>query len=110
MSPFSASDAPGAIRLENDFRCGTAEAAKARALHNVPVWRYLFANNAPGSSKGATHGDEVGFVFGNERGPFMKLFQDAWVRFVKDPVDGLNRISTSSIAQLGWPKYDPKGM
>ena len=85
--------------MENDFGCTTAEAAKARAVHKVPVWRYVFANNKPGADKGATHGDEVAFLFGDGKEPLSKLFQSAWIAFAEDSVNGLS--------QLGWPIYQP---
>jgi cholinesterase len=104
ITPFGlgAKDEAGAINLENDFRCGTAEGAKARAMNNVPVWRYLFANNKPGSIQGATHGDDVAYIFGDGRPGLSKLFQDTWGAFVENPAEGL--------AKIGWPTYDPKGM
>jgi hypothetical protein len=55
------------IFLQNGFNCGAAEAAKARQLLNIPVWRYHFANNKPGKTEGAWHGDEVTFVLEMEK-------------------------------------------
>lgn len=95
-------DEAGAINLENDFRCGTAEGAKGRAMNKVPVWRYLFAYNKPGSKEGATHGDEVVYVFGDGKSGLSKWFQDSWAAFAESPAEGLTK--------LGWPQYDPHGM
>jgi cholinesterase len=80
--------------------CPSGDAANARKINNIPVWRYLFANNKPGSSVGARHGEDVPFVFGDGIG-ISKLFQSSWAAFVKDPENGLSK--------LNWPKYDPKG-
>jgi cholinesterase len=70
----------------NGMICSSADAAKARKLHNVPVWRYHFANNKPGSTKGANHGEDVPQVFGDGVTGISKLFQDGWAAFTKDPV------------------------
>jgi cholinesterase len=80
--------------------CPPGESAMARAVINVPVWRYLFANNKPGSSTGAKHGEDVPYVFGNGTG-ISKLFQNAWATFAKDPEKGLSK--------LNWPTYNTKG-
>jgi cholinesterase len=96
-----AKDPEGAIGLENDFRCGTVEGAKGRALNKVPVWRYLFANNKPNTTDGATHGVEVPFIFGDGKAALSKFFQDTWVAFARDPAEALSK--------LGWPKYDAQG-
>jgi hypothetical protein len=73
--------------------CGAAESCKARAMNNVPVWRYLQANAGTGSDLSAVQGNGVAGS--------SKLFQSSWATFVKDPVNGLSK--------LGWPKYDPTG-
>lgn len=85
----------------NVMTCGAAEAAKARVLHNVPVWRYHLANNKPGSTKGASLTSDVRAIWGEGTTGISKIFQDAWVAFVKDPDNGLSKI--------GWPKYEGKG-
>jgi carboxylesterase type B len=94
-------DPAGALHLDNGFRCGNAEGAKARALHKVPIFRYLFANNKPGAINGATHGEDLQHVFGNGKSGLSKLFQESWATFAEDPVNGLSK--------LGWPKYDAQG-
>jgi cholinesterase len=94
-------DEASSISLNNGFRCGAAEAAKARQLLNIPVWRYHFANNKNGSTTGAMHGEDVQWVFGDGMAPLSKLFQRSWGAFVKDPVKGLDR--------LGWPQYKSDG-
>jgi cholinesterase len=99
---FGPKDNAGAVNMENDFRCGTAEGAKGRVMNKVPAWRYLFANNKPGSSQGATHGDEVPYVFGDGKSGLSKYVQGVWAAFAENPTDGLSK--------LGWPKYDPNGM
>jgi cholinesterase len=88
------------IQLNNGFRCGTAEAAKARALHDVPVWRYHYSGTNGSSTMGATHGADVRLVFDGDSG-LSKVFQTAWGAFAKDPARGLTK--------LGWPKYNPSG-
>lgn len=95
-------DPEGSLHLENDFRCGTAEGASGRSMHGVPIWRYLFANNKPGVTEGATHGEEVALIFGDGKNGLSKIFQDTWATFAGNPSDGL--------AKLGWPRYDPRGM
>ncbi|KAF1807813.1 alpha/beta-hydrolase [Eremomyces bilateralis CBS 781.70] len=94
-------DPKAATSLENGFNCGAAEAAKARSLLDVPVWRYHFANNPPNSTLGALHGMDVMYVFGDGVEGVSKLLQSSWATFVRDPKKGLSKI--------GWPKYDPKG-
>jgi hypothetical protein len=81
--------------------CGATEFSKARVLHNVPVWRYHFANIKPGQSKGAGTDDDVAQVFGDGVSTFSKLFQSAFAGFIRDPQNGLSR--------LGWPRYDAQG-
>ena len=51
------------VAMERQFRCAAAGSANGRVTANVPVYRYIFANNKPGATRGATHGDEVSFVF-----------------------------------------------
>jgi cholinesterase len=87
--------------MEISFRCGSADSAKARFMKNVPVWRYIYADNKPGQSTGATHGFDLLHVFGNGQTGMSKVFQSAWAAFAKDPVSGLTKI--------GWPRYNPEG-
>ena len=67
----------------NVMTCGAAETAKARLLHNVPVWRYFFASG----------GADITNAFSNQ--------PSAAAAFVKDPENGLTK--------MGWPRYDGKG-
>jgi carboxylesterase type B len=90
------------VAMEGQFRCAASGSAKGRVTAEVPVYRYIFANNKPGSTKGATHGDEVSFVFGDGKPGFTDVFQPLWAKFVKDPVNGL--------VTVPWPKYSPNGM
>ncbi|KAF1986159.1 alpha/beta-hydrolase [Aulographum hederae CBS 113979] len=90
-----------AVQLDEQFRCTAADSAKARLMAKVPIWRYLFANNAPGSTSGATHGDDVPFVFGDGQTGMSRVFQPLWAAFAKDPLNGLK--------ESGWPGYNPAG-
>lgn len=99
---FPPEELPDVTILENGIRCGIAEASKARAENHVPVWRYLFAGNKPGSLVGAAHGQEMPLVFLDPvPNTIGEVFQNAWGAFARDPAKGLSR--------LGWPKYDPDG-
>jgi carboxylesterase type B len=89
------------INMEKQFRCGAAESAEYRSKLNVPAYRYLFANNKPGATQGATHGDEIPFVFGNRKPGYSDIFQPIWASFAKDPVNGLKSHS--------WKTYNVKG-
>jgi cholinesterase len=89
------------VSLDNGFNCGAAEAAKARQLLNIPVWRHHLANNKPEKFDGAWHGNEVKFVFGDGKTGLSKLLQPSYAAFVRDPANGLTK--------MGWPKYDHKG-
>jgi cholinesterase len=97
MAPATADGKPAF----NVMTCGAAETAKARVLHNVPVWRYNFANNKPGETRGAGIGADILAVFTDGTTGFSKVFQPAWAAFVKDPTNGLSK--------LGWPRYDATG-
>ncbi|KAF2430383.1 alpha/beta-hydrolase [Tothia fuscella] len=100
------------MALKNGFRCGTADAAKARYLDNVPVWRYHYSGTGiystiPIPGLGATHGADVKLVLQAQPaidGPpnaLAKIVQTAWASFAKAPSSGLTK--------FGWPKYDPNG-
>jgi carboxylesterase type B len=87
--------------LDSGFRCGIANAARARVLNNVPVWRFHFAMTGAKSPNGIWHGQDIELVFGDGRNPMNRLVQTAWADFAKDPVNGL--------AKHKFPRYDPKG-
>jgi carboxylesterase type B len=91
------------VKIESQFHCAASVSAQGRAKANVPVYRYIFANNKPGDTKGATHGDEIFWVFGDGKPGWTNVFQPLWATFVKDPVNGLER-------DASWPKYSPTGM
>ena len=86
------------LALNNNFRCGARDEALAKGKQGLSAWRYLYANNI--GDVGATHGDEVPLVFGNNTG-MSGIFQTAWAAFAKDPVNGL--------LNYGWPKYTRNG-
>jgi carboxylesterase type B len=89
------------VALNNGFRCGTAEGAKARFLNKIPVWRYHFAGTKLGQTAGATHGQDIPLVFGDGKAGLGKLLQTAWASFAKDPLHALDKLS--------WPRYNPEG-
>lgn len=103
---FQSTMGPGEVAeadaVDNGFRCGTADACKARSMHVIPVWRYLYAGNKKGSNVGAAHGSEMPLVF-LEPAPdsLGAVMQHAWATFAKDPAEGLS--------DLGWPMYEPEG-
>ena len=90
--------------MERQFRCAARGSAQFRTDHGIPAYRYLFANNNPGSYTGATHGAEVPFVFGY---PFLQqpemsqLIQPLWTSFAKNPGSG----PQPSV----WPEYNSTG-
>jgi carboxylesterase type B len=89
------------VLLNNGFRCGTAEGAKARYLKKVPVWRYHYSGTTAGKSVGAMHGQDIALVFGNGTAPLNKMVQTVWADFAKDHLNGLKK--------WNWPPYDPQG-
>jgi hypothetical protein len=87
------------VLLNNGFRCGTAEGAKARYLGKVPVWRYHYSGTKTGGYDGAIHGQDVGLVFGDGKRPMNKYVQTVWADFAKNHLTGLNK--------WNWPMYNP---
>ncbi|KAK7182507.1 hypothetical protein DPSP01_010666 [Paraphaeosphaeria sporulosa] len=92
--------------------CSTANGALARKNKGVHVWRIRYFGQWPNLNPfnwlGAYHSADIPMVFGTSdlRGPDTELekatskyYQDAWIAFAKDPVNGL--------VKYGWPKYDP---
>jgi cholinesterase len=103
LMAFSGGGTPAfRVKMEGQFRCAAAASAQGRAKANVPVYRYIFANNKPGSTQGATHGAEISYVFGDGKPGYSDIFQPLWAKFVKDPVNGLEAVS--------WPKYSSTGI
>lgn len=97
------------------FTCPAKEAARIRAQHKVPIWRYRYFgsfnfNSTTGFRMGATHGAEVPVLFGTalsignpparERA-VIKWMQAAWTAFAANPSTGL------SSAPFKLPLYIP---
>lgn len=97
------------------FDCPAKEAARVRAQHKVPIWRYRYFgsfnfNSTHDITIGATHGAELLVLFGTalymgnpparERAVIMWM-QAAWTAFAADPSTGL------SSAPFKLPLYKP---
>jgi len=103
-----------------NFNCPAAAAAKLRAAHKVPTWRYrwmgAFPSGALSPSMRAYHGIDVVWLFGVFR-DFSKIgnnvpkpqqyeldaekwVQKTWTAFATDPKNALKK--------QGWKQYDPE--
>jgi len=100
------------------FTCPAKEAARIRAQHKVPIWRYRYMGSfnfsAPSSFQiGAAHGAELMVLFGTalyigdpparERA-VIKWMQAAWTAFATNPSTGLTS------APFGLPVYKPTSL
>jgi len=97
----SAKQAFDALVTDLVFACPARRTARTLAAHKQRVWRYLFTV-ARDPTLGATHGSELGFVFGTVKSPsaaeaaLSQKLQSAWTQFAHTGDPG-----------AGWPAYSP---
>ena len=103
------------IALLTTFFCPTTETIRLRQETDRLTYRYLYAGNfsniSPKPWMGAYHSSELPLLMGTHpdfRGPSTPLeyatshaFQDAYVAFASDPVNGLANQDWTPYTQLG---------
>ncbi|KAH6617503.1 Alpha/Beta hydrolase protein, partial [Chaetomium tenue] len=101
-SSWQAGTPDEAVRLlhsDFQFACTTTYDSNIMASIGIPTWRYLFNASLPNGL--ASHGSEIGFVFGSPQSTpanqaLGAKIQGAWAGFAKNPSSG-----------PGWVKYTP---
>ena len=97
-----------AVQTDLQFRMPGVRVAEAQSSMNLPAYHYLFTWESAMPGMGASHGLDVGFVFGNMSAEFhgtgpdadrlAGIIQDAWIAFA--------RTGDPSGSEAGkWPAY-----